>query len=233
MRIGSGKWPNHNVDKDRTDIYRIYKLPEDGGAYMGCVHHSGPYEFTPMPMNKAHLPRRTLGQAVDIVIRLYEAKNIPSLDTKEDTDMPGVSQYILHCNTCMTHLKQFSNEGPVMENDDGNYEWDLSGFTCECEGGDAQVSEWIVYDCITKTDILTNRRTELHEHGPLYAHIPVTIVIPIKHNSAVCISKARDQLAVLLNSAISHASIRHYQICSHAQGIVVKETAQVYGDIVD
>ena len=131
------------------------------------------------------------------------------------------SQYILHCQTCMSDLRRISEGGPVEQDDNGNYVWDLSNFVCNCH--DLEHIDWVVYDVITKTDVLTSEHIDLHKHEQLFAHIPVMLVVPVDHNSAQEISRARATVTTMLDSMIRRDHIRNFRIMS---AIGVSETAE-------
>lgn len=66
----------------------------------------------------------------------------------------------LYCTKCDTDLKQISGESlldPVKIDEDGHqvYQFDLSGYVCECSLDDYTTTEWTLLDIGSNANLLT------------------------------------------------------------------------------
>ncbi len=61
------------------------------------------------------------------------------------------------------------------------------------------------------------------DHGQLYLHVPVTIVVPIEHNSALCVSGAYEEIEAFLEKR-GHTiiTISDFAVDPHKQGSKVR-----------
>ena len=215
MRIGSGRWPNYFVDKGSL-AYTVLTMPDRGKKLVGTVVHAAPYTFVPYHAGEQHKGRRTLGQAVDIIIRLYEGKRLSTIDTQLEDDL--LTSQPLEDIDMVVDPEILKTLTPDEYDKATDYLYDLFD-RLENEPVPAQ------------PDVLEGFRKVLLALGcegarvQMYAHVPVMLTLAIDHNSDSEVRKVLDYLTTILQDLrVSHMITEFRVQPDPNRAIVVDET---------